>query len=207
MAARVIPADTVDIKLSTEITRDDIVSVAVCREEEKLNVRRKELDKERQVLSKEIEKAEAKLKRDYEREVKRTARGKITIARRLLRSLGITGKVEISAWEADDKGYTLSYYVNIGDSHRRYGSSSITSKEFKVSMTSAQVETLRELAKAGKDLSKLEERSIAIRRALAELPQYERKVKAKMAEAVLRSSRQGQRLLSTINSVKALGMG
>lgn len=206
-----IPCDDPEVKTMLEITRDDVVSVAVSREEEKMQIRKAEADAQIAELAEQIKTLEARMNKEHRESAERAGSALKRKTEKLMTELGVRATVTVDFGAMGEKSQSLAYTLGVkSNDGYPYGRDSLSSKTFSVAMTAGQKVDLKKLQELRKQRDALENESVQMRKALANLPIYERKVKARLAEAAMQSTQRGRAMLKTLDSVKgikALGVG
>lgn len=181
------------------LTKDDIIAVAVSREEMALKRQEIELLNDIRSLTKDNETLNEKVNAAL-KELANARQGQIDTIISNFAKLGCEVKAGIAAHVDGDK-VDVSIVFNSHTGERNAGGMSFHVK----AETPKAIVALKNEMKANSDqIADLKDKVVKIRAALNDLPTMERQARAAITEAALSSSAQGQALLDTLGGVKSL---
>lgn len=200
--------DESDLQLLTEagvgklsdiqITKDDIVTIAVARREQQLLEEREDLEEKLRNLRQEAASLEEQLEEAVEAQVEEF-RPSFNDTITALQTSGFKVQLEIEAHLTTTKTsgkIHAEMWLRPKDGESRYSGLSIT-KTLKVNETVAGILKRSEVVKTIS--AETEKALITVRRDLGQLGSLERQAKAQVAMQLLSNSKQGQQLLSMMD--------
>ena len=187
------------IKIKTEVSREEIIAIAVSREEERLtdlmNEKRtavKAMEKDRNDAEKRIDEIIADL-------IQKAVGKYVSDANKALAACGLSEVVSVSSDGVDWKESKIRYCVVNGErGYNRDGNKRTVQINAEMKKLRKKVDGLNE------EISAIVEEGVAAQQQLAKLPTLERQARAKLAEGILSQTAEGQALLDSIQSVKSL---
>jgi hypothetical protein len=187
-----------------QVTKDDIVTIAVARREQDLISQREELEESLSQLRTRREELGTALEESIEAQVEAT-RPTYIQAIEALQECGFKVKLELNYhWETLKSGprvyVTTTLQSKKQDDHR--GGQLTACHTLKMGATGLQL--MKEIADLEAEIAQSEKTLLAVRRELGQLTTMERQAKAQVALQLLSNSKQGQQILAMMDRAPKL---
>lgn len=187
-----------------QVTKDDIVTIAVARREQDLISQREELEESLSGLRTRQGELEATLEENIEAQVEAT-RPAYDGAIEALQGCSFKVKLELSHhWETCKSGtriYVTATLQSKKQDDQRSGQL-VTCQTLK--MSAAGLQLMKEISDLEAKIAQSEKTLLAVRRELGQLTTMERQAKAQVALQLLSNSKQGQQILSMMDRAPKL---
>ena len=194
------PAQREFLGLTMEVDKGDIVAIAASKYEEQLETAKSSLSQKLEELNRLIKDGEESIKKDCElipRQFDSSADRELAKA---LRQAGYGSfEVAVELNQIEEAGQQVSLTIRLVPKSDRYVRD--ISREVKAPFAPSIRQTLKDLKAARISAAAVHSRLAEIHRKLANVPQVERKARARLAQAALSRSSEGQALLEQISKV------
>ena len=194
------PAQREFLALTTEVDKGDIVAIAASKYEEQLETAKSSLSQKLEELNCLIKDAEESIKKDCDLIPKQFDSSADRELAKALRQAGYGSyEVAVELNQIEEAGQQVTLTVRLSPKGERYGHD--LSREVKAPFAASTRQTLKDLKAARTSAAAVHSRLAEIHRKLANVPQVERKARARLAQAALSRSSEGQALLEQISKV------
>lgn len=200
-ALAVRPAPREFLALTTEVDKGDIVAIAASQYEEQLEKAKGRLHQQLEDLNRRIKEAEESIQRECNLIPKEFDSSADKDLAKALRAAGYGNyevAVELNEIEEAKQQVTLTATLRLRGSSRY---SDPLSRQVEAPFRPSSRETLKALKAARASATAMHSQLAEIHKKLANVPQVERKARARMAQAALSRSSEGQMLLEQISKV------
>lgn len=184
--------------VDVSLTKDDIIAVAVSREEMSLKRQEAELTNDIRLLTKDMDKTTNDLNAAL-KEVAQSKQSQIDAIVAGFAKLGCEVKAGASASLRDDSKVSVTV-IFIGHTGERYTGGMTFHIEVDIPKAIAAIND--KIKSINDEIAALKEKVVKVRMALNDLPTMERQARAAITEAALSSDARGQALLETLNGVR-----
>ncbi len=210
MAVAIITDEGLKAAADIEVSRQDLVEVAMVEVEEVLHKQEKALTAKRADLTTELEAANKKLRSECDSAVSKLGNTKeIKALIKSMKALGFEdlkvvargGDTAVSTIIAgvDDEGNKPKLQYSLAVLSPRMGE--LSSKKFNLKMTPGMTSALKASQKLHTKLSAVRAEAIEVRGRLSDIPMYERKLKASITKNMLSGTERGLKLLDALTQV------
>ena len=197
---QVRPAAGGILGLTTDVDKADVVAIAAVKYEEQLEKARAAITRQLEDLNRQIKEGEEAVRQDSALAAKGyDAAAEKELARALKEAGFGTFEVHVELTEVVEAKQQLELSVSLHLKSDRYSSS--LSRRVQVPFGPQSKQTLKAVKAARASVAALQGRLAEVHRKLSNIPQVERKARARLAETALSRTEEGLALLDQINTV------
>jgi hypothetical protein len=198
--AQVRPAAGGILGLTTDVDKADVVAIAAVKYEEQLEKARAAITRQLEDLNRQIKEGEEAIQKDSALAAKGyDAAAEKELARALKEAGFGTFEVQVALAEVAEAKQQLELSVSLHLKSNRY--SSPLTRDVQIPFGTQSRQTLKAVKAARASVAALQGRLAEVHRKLSNIPQVERKARARLAETALSRSEEGLALLDQINTV------
>ena len=198
--AQVRPAAGGILGLTTDVDKADVVAIAAVKYEEQLEKARAVITRQLEDLNRQIKEGEEAIQKDSALAAKGyDAAAEKELARALKEAGFGTFEVQVVLAEVVEAKQQLELSVSLHHKSDRY--SSPLTRDVQIPFGTQSKQTLKAVKAARASVTALQGRLAEVHRKLSNIPQVERKARARLAETALSRSEEGLALLDQINTV------
>ena len=198
--AQVRPAAGGILGLTTDVDKADVVAIAAVKYEEQLEKARAAITRQLEDLNRQIKEGEEAIQKDSALAAKGyDAAAEKELARALKEAGFGTFEVQVVLAEVVEAKQQLELSVSLHLKSDRY--SSPLTREVQIPFGTQSKQTLKAVKAARASVAALQGRLAEVHKKLSNIPQVERKARARLAETALSRSEEGLALLDQINTV------
>lgn len=196
------------LEVETKVTKDDVVAIAVSREEERLQQENDSLKKQIHAKEKEY----GNNQKEHEKAILKLGESKfkqaMDDAAAGLKKAGVAARGFVNTYHHEADKQTVTYYIGICGDGEKSDKAEVFGDGFGMYRTIPKSTQIKALEKKNEDISNetntLRDNLLKTKKQLSRLSSVERKARATIAENLLQGSKEGRRLLDSISGVKSL---
>ena len=182
------------------ISNQDLVSIRVVQEEEKLELARRELEANIQVLNKDLKGVKSSINQAAVELASSKFDDRVAAIVESFKAMNIKVKVSTSVSVSDDD---VNYNISLKDREARY-SSEIYTFSGSIKKSKDIISFAKQAKEIEESISEKQDSLIEVRRQIGNLSSLERRARATLSRAILSKTDDGQALLNEVLGTEAL---
>lgn len=188
-----------------EITKEDLVAIAMAKKERELMTARAAKDREIKDVASQIQNSQKEIAKSVDLAVNAAAK---TAGEAVVATLKVHGWPDANyavTHSFTDKQINYNLQIKTADKNSRYNDGGISQTQI-LPFTDDQVSINEKIVALNEKYQSIQNEAVEIRKEIGNMPSLERQARAALAARVLENTEEGRALLDSISDIKSLPM-